>query len=134
MSPARLSNLTIVVVEDHDDARRYLALFLGQLGARVVIAKNADEGLEAIEKDQPDIVLTDIRMPGTDGFELLRQVRALGPHSGGSVPVIAMSALFARADRLRVLNAGFQGCLPKPFTPDKLVDAILEILNKNGTR
>ena len=129
MSPARLRNLTIVVVEDHDDARRYLGLFLAQLGANVAVARNASEGLEAIKKNKPNLVLSDIRMPGADGFELLCRVRALGPDSGGDVPVIAMTALFSHADRARVLDAGFQGCLPKPFTPDKLLEAIFAVLN-----
>jgi CheY-like chemotaxis protein len=129
MSPSRLSNLTIVVVEDHDDARRYLGLFLDRMGANVVVARNAFEGLEAIKNNHPNLVLSDINMPGMDGFELLREIRALGPNAGGSVPVIAMTAYVTHADRARILNAGFQGCLPKPFTPDKLVETILTVLN-----
>ena len=93
MSPNRLSNLTIVVVEDHDDARRYLGLFLGHLGANVVVARNGFEGLEAVKTNRPNLVLSDISMPGRDGFGLLRDIRALGPDAGGSVPVIAMTAL-----------------------------------------
>jgi CheY-like chemotaxis protein len=129
MSPSRLSNLTIVVVEDHDDARRYLGLFLDRMGANVVVARNAFEGLEAIKNNHPNLVLSDIKMPGMDGFELLREIRALGPNARGSVPVIAMTAYVTHADRARILNAGFQGCLPKPFTPDKLVETILTVLN-----
>ena len=123
------SNLTIVVVEDHDDARRYLGLFLDRLGANVVVARNGFEGLEAIKNNRPNLVLSDIQMPGMDGFELLREIRALGPDAGGSVPVIAMTALVTHADRERILNAGFKACLPKPFTPDKLVETILSVLN-----
>ena len=129
MSPDRLRNLTIVVVEDHDDVRRYLGLFLGRLGANVVVARNAVEGLEAVKNNHPNLVVSDVKMPGMDGFELLREIRALGPDAGGSVPVIAMSAFFTRADRARILNAGFRACLPKPFTPDKLVETILTMLN-----
>jgi CheY-like chemotaxis protein len=69
-------------------------------------------------------------MPGMDGFELLRQIRAFGPDGVGSVPVIAMTAFVSHADRTRMLNAGFQGCLPKPFTPDKLVETILTVLDR----
>jgi len=83
MSPSRLDEITIVVVEDHDDARRYLDLYLGQLGAKVVAASNAFEGLEAIKSSLPDLVLSDIKMPGMDGFELLGKIRALGPDAGG---------------------------------------------------
>src|SRR6266403_5073583 len=120
MSPNRLSNLTIVVVEDHDDARRYLGLFLDRLGANVVLARNGFEGLEAIKNYRPNLVLSDIYMPEMDGLELLREIRALGSEAGGSVPAIAMTALVTSAERVRILNAGFQACLPKPFTPDKL--------------
>jgi CheY-like chemotaxis protein len=129
MSPNRLSNLTIVVVEDHDDARRYLGLFLNRLGANVVLARNAFEGLEAIKNNHPNLVVSDITMPGMDGFGLLREIRALGPDAGGSVPIIAMTALVTHVDRTRILNAGFQAYLPKPFSPDKLVETILTVLN-----
>jgi CheY-like chemotaxis protein len=117
-------------VEDHDDARRYLGLFLDHLGANVLLARNASEGLDAIKNNSPDLVLSDINMPGMDGFELLREIRALGSDARGSVPVIAMSALVRHADRARMLNAGFQACLPKPFTPAKLEETILTVLDK----
>jgi CheY-like chemotaxis protein len=117
MSHNRLSNLRIVVVEDHDDTRRYLGIFLGQLGANVVLARNAFEGVEAVKTSRPNLVLCDIKMPGRDGFDVLSEIRALGPAAGGNVPVIAMSALVTRASA-RML--GFQSCLAKPFTPDNL--------------
>jgi CheY-like chemotaxis protein len=129
MSPNRFSNLTIVIVEDHDDARRYLGLFLERLGANVVVARNGFEGLEAIKNNRPNLVVSDINMPEMDGFELLREIRALGSEAGGSVPVIAMTAFVRYADCARILNAGFQACLPKPFTPNKLVETILTLLN-----
>jgi CheY-like chemotaxis protein len=66
MSPNRLSNLTIVVVEDHDDARRYLGLFLDRSGATVVVARNGVEGLKAVRNNRPDLVVSDIQMPGAD--------------------------------------------------------------------
>ena len=113
MSPNRLSNLTIVVVEDHDDARRYLGLFLDRLGATVVVARNGFEGLEAIKNNRPDLVVSDIQMPGMDGFELLREIRALGSGAGGSVPVIAMTAFGTHADRERFTAWRVQGMLAK---------------------
>jgi CheY-like chemotaxis protein len=128
MSPSRLSNLTIVVVEDHDDARRYLGLFLDRMGANVVVARNAFEGLEAIKNNHPNLVLSDIKMPGMDGLELLDEIRALGPDAANSVPVFAMSAHFSRTDGDRINRAHFRACLPKPFTPDKLVETILGVL------
>ena len=129
MPPNSFKGLTIVVVEDHDDARRYLGLFLGRLGANVVMAENGLKGLLAIKISHPNLVLSDITMPGMDGFELLREIRALGSDAGGSVPVIAMTALVTHADGRRILNAGFQAYLPKPFTPDRLVETILTVLD-----
>jgi CheY-like chemotaxis protein len=128
MSNNPLTNFTIVVVEDHDDTRRSLGLFLGRLGAKVVVARNAFEGVEAVKTSRPNLVLADIKMPGPDGFEVLRKIRALGPAAGGSVPVIAMSALVTHASA-RMLDVGFNACLPKPFTPDKLLETVLTMLN-----
>jgi two-component system, chemotaxis family, CheB/CheR fusion protein len=128
MSPNRFSNLTIVVVEDHDDIRRYLAAFLTRLGAKVVEAKNAFAGLQAVKTYRPNLVLSDIVMPGRDGFGLLGEIRSLGPDAGGEVPVIATTALVTHADRRRILDAGFQACLPKPFGPAKLVETVLAVL------
>jgi CheY-like chemotaxis protein len=119
----------IVVVDDHRDFRRYLGVFLGHLGANVAVAENAIEGLEAVKTYRPNLVLSDISMPGRDGFGLLSDIRALAPDSGGSVPVIAMTALVTHVDRARILDAGFNAFLPKPFSPETLVEAILTVLN-----
>ena len=103
MSPNRLSNLTIVIVEDHNDARAYLGLFLERLGATVVAASNAFEGIEAVKNSRPNLVLSDISMPGRDGFELLADIQALEPDGTCRVPVIAMTALVTHLDRARIL-------------------------------
>jgi CheY-like chemotaxis protein len=74
------------------------------------------------------MVLSDIAMPGMDGFELLRKIRALGAAPADKVPVVAMSAFFTEADRTHVLDAGFKAYLPKPFSPERLVETILTVL------
>ena len=129
MSPNRLNDITIVVVDDNNDVRRFVGSFLAHLGANVAEAQNAIEALEVIKIYRPNLVLSDISMPGRDGFDLLRDIRSLGPDAGGGVPVIAMTALVTRLDGARFLNAGFQAFLPKPFSPDKLVEVILTVLN-----
>ena len=68
-----------------------------------MVAENAFKGLEAVKTYRPTLVVSDITMPGRDGFGLLRDIRALRPDAGGSVPVIAMTALVTHADRARVL-------------------------------
>jgi CheY-like chemotaxis protein len=124
---SNLSDVTIVVVEDNNDVRTLLGAFLNRSDAEVVLAGNAFEGLEAIKNTLPDLVLSDIKMPGMDGFELLGKIRALGSDAGGCVPIVAMSA-FLRGERVSTLVAGFQACLPKPFTPERLLQTILTVL------
>jgi CheY-like chemotaxis protein len=126
--PAILTNLTIVIVEDHPDIRLYVAEFLSRQGATVIAAPNASEGLQAVSGDRPNIVLLDIKLPDRDGFELLRDIRALGPENGGDVPVIAMTAFGRTADRNRTIAAGLQAHLDKPFVPQKLLDALKSVL------
>jgi CheY-like chemotaxis protein len=125
----RLENLTIVIVEDHADARALIGAFLRQEGANVISASNGFEGLEAIRAHHPDLVLSDLVMGGRDGFELLNDIRALGAGEGGSVPVIAMTAVLRYADH-RTQEAGFQMHLAKPFGPKQLLDAIGTVLHK----
>jgi CheY-like chemotaxis protein len=129
MGPDLLADVTIVIVEDYDDARAYLDLFLKRSGANVVLAKNAFEGIVAVKKNRPDVVLCDIAMPERDGFDLLRDIRALGAEAGGGVPVTAMTALISRRERARMVDLGFQACLSKPFAPDELRETIVQVLN-----
>jgi CheY-like chemotaxis protein len=123
-----LSGTTIIVVEDDPDTRFYISQFLLQQGAKVFPAANGFEGLQAVKERRPDIVLSDIAMPNRDGFELLEDIRALGPENGGSVPVIAMTAFGRVIDRNRAIAAGFKVHLDKPFAPEKLLAAIQLIL------
>src|SRR5205823_6116276 len=104
-----------VLVDDHRDVRTYVGAFLRHLGAEVVIAENAMEGFEAVKTYHPDLVLSDITMHGRSGFDLLNDIRALGANGGGEIPVIAMTALTTRAERARILDAGFDAFLQKPF-------------------
>ena len=69
-------------------------------------------------------------MPGRDGFGLLCDIRALGPDAGGGVSVIAMTALGTHVGRERILTAGFKAFLPKPFSPETLLKAILDVINE----
>ena len=129
MPRASLANLTILVVDDHEDGRRYIEIFLRHLGANVIGARRAIEGLEAFKIHRPALVLSDIVMPGGDGFELLREIRALERVEERGVPVIAMTALVSPADGRRILDAGFRAYLRKPFTPERLLQTIQSVLN-----
>ena len=117
-----LKGLKIVVVDDHVSLLRQIGFFLEQFGASVALAENGVQGLKAIKNNRPHLVVTDILMGGVDGFELLGQIRELGPTEGGNAPVIAITGLIKKADRIN--EAGFQACLFKPFSPDELLEEI----------
>jgi CheY-like chemotaxis protein len=119
-----LSNRTIVIVEDHDDTRCFLSRFLANHGAHVFASSDATSALEAVQRQHPDVVLSDICLPDRDGFQLLRDIRALGPENGGTVPVIAMTAFGAFSGEDQTAAAGFQKHLDKPFGPDELLQAV----------
>ena len=130
MSSKILEDLTIVLVEDHSDARDLIASFLRQRGAMVVSAANGIEGLEAVKTQHPDVVLSDLVMSGRNGFELLSDIRALGKNDGGNVPVIAMTALVRYPDSQHSQATVFQSHISKPFSPQQLLNTILEVLGK----
>ena len=124
MPPNILSGVTVVVVEDHDDVRALLVGFLRQQGARVVGCAKAFEALEAVIRERPDLVLSDIILLDGNGFQLVQSIRSLDPEIGGNIPVIAMSALGATIANHRAVAAGFSSYLGKPFTPRQLLQAI----------
>jgi CheY-like chemotaxis protein len=129
-----LSGVRILVVDDEADGRELVKRVLVDCGATVFVAGAADEALLLVEREQPQVLVSDIGMPHVDGFELLRRVRALGPAKGGAVPAIALTA-FARAeDRTQALHAGFAVHLAKPVEPSELVATVASVVGRPGGR
>jgi CheY-like chemotaxis protein len=121
-----LDGIRVLLVEDTDDARELLAFVLEQCAARVTSAANAAEGFEAFLRERPQIVVTDLAMPGHDGYWLLRQVRAHA--KAADVPAVALTAYTERYSRDQVLAAGFDAWLPKPIDPSDLCSALRRVL------
>jgi CheY-like chemotaxis protein len=117
-----LQNIKIVVVDDHPDIRLLIARFLSDQGAQVFTAKNAFEGLRLVREIQPHVVLSDLRMPDRNGFELLVDIQDFSRSMGRTIPVIAITA--HRHKQEQTAAAGFQMHLEKPFTPDQLLATI----------
>lgn len=124
----RLDNLRIVIVDDHEQVRSALTSFLSGLGSIVRECEKADDAITLVPSFQPDLVLSDIAMPDKDGIELLREIRSLDPSDGGEVPVIAITGLSSPRDQLRAPVARFDAVLLKPFTPEVLLQIILEVI------
>jgi len=123
----RLAGRRIVVVDDDADARELVVSVLESAGAEVHAAASADEGFNACVEVRPDALISDIAMPGRDGYGLMGQLRSA---LGDAVPRIriALTALAGAKDRERSAEAGFNRHLPKPFEPGTLVSTIEELL------
>jgi hypothetical protein len=100
---------------------------LEDCGARVLLADSARAAMEILQRDQPDILISDIGMPQEDGYSLIRQVRKLEPHQGGRIPAAALSAFARPEDRTRALRAGYQMHLSKPVEPTELTAVVASL-------
>ena len=126
-APSRLINLggrRILVVDDEADAREILATILGRAGADVTVVASADEALETLRRWRPDVLVSDIGMPGDDGYVLIRKVRALRPEEGSQVRALALTAYARSEDRALALEAGFHTHIAKPVDPLELTALI----------
>jgi PAS domain S-box-containing protein len=121
---ASLNGIRILVVEDEPDTREFLERFLRGLGAAVVSAGSAAEALSRLAADKIDLVVSDIGLPGIDGYDLMQRIRNLPPHSGGATLAIALTAYARTEDRMRAFRAGYQAHLAKPIEPAELVVTI----------
>jgi PAS domain S-box-containing protein len=125
-SDVSLAGAHVLIVEDQIDGRELVARILLDRGGRVSTAMSAAEAIDAFRREQPDLVISDIEMPGMDGYELLIHLRAL--EQGRRVPAVALTA-FARAeDRTRSLLAGYQGHVAKPVDPSELLATVASLL------
>lgn len=123
--PNSLKGLRVLVVDDLQDVREMLSLLLRRAGAEVRTAGGALAALEAIEREKPDLILTDLGMPDLDGFALLDLVRHL-PGDGRDIRAIALTGF--QGQRERCLAAGFQDQLDKPVDLGQLFEAILRVV------
>lgn len=116
-----LKGLTILAVDDEQDIANILKIYLQQRGAKVVAAFSAMEALKALETVRPDVIISDIGMPGTDGYQLIRAIRSRTAEQGGTIPAIALTAFARSEDRKKALLAGFQNHLSKPVNHEELL-------------
>jgi CheY-like chemotaxis protein len=121
---AILRGLRVLVVDDDEDSRAVVSAVLERAGASVSTARSAAEALGLVVESRPDVLVADIGMPGVDGYELMRRVRALEPSQGGQTPAAALTAYASDQDRDLALGAGYQLHLAKPVAPADLLQAV----------
>jgi CheY-like chemotaxis protein len=122
----RLEGVRVLVVDDHADGRELVSMVLQRCGAHTRAAASASEALEHLAHEPVDVLVTDLGMPGADGYDLLRRLRALP--GGGAVRAVALTAFAASDDRDRALAAGFQMHIAKPIDPRALVTAVVAVM------
>jgi PAS domain S-box-containing protein len=125
-----LSGIKVLVVDDEPDARSWVKWVLDECRAEVLTAASATEAIPLLEASRPDILISDIGMPGVDGYELLRRVRSLDPVRGGTIPAIALTAYARPEDSARSLNAGYAVHVSKPIVPDALAETVAALARR----
>jgi two-component system CheB/CheR fusion protein len=116
----QLEDVDILLVEDESNAREIMQRLLQERGAKVRAVESATQAREAIEMRRPGLIISDIGLPGEDGYALLRDVRAR--ETNGRIPALAVTAFARPEDRQQALDAGFDDHMPKPVDPDKLLE------------
>jgi PAS domain S-box-containing protein len=125
-----LEGIHILVAEDELDTREFITYMLEQMGAIVRAVPSASAALMALTETLPDILISDIGMPGMDGYSLVQRLRSQPPDQGGTLPTIALTAYAGELDQKRAREAGFDVHVPKPVDSDRLVELILQLVRQ----
>jgi signal transduction histidine kinase/DNA-binding response OmpR family regulator len=126
-SPVDIREMRVLVVDDEPDSRELVSELFTKQGAIVDVAGSAEEALRRLESFRPDVLVTDIAMPRTDGYEFIRSVRALPAEAGGATPAIALTAYARSEDERRAHDEGFQRHMAKPVDPLLLVSCVADL-------
>jgi CheY-like chemotaxis protein len=124
---SRLDSQRVLLVDDDADGRDMVKTVLEQWGAVVAMASSVAEALVAFERDVPDLLVSDLGMPGRDGYDLIREIRGRTPEAGGRIPAIALTAFAAPEEQKKVRAAGFDDYLAKPADPMALVSRVARL-------
>ena len=123
----RLADVHVLVLDDEEDMRDLISMILEHAGARVTRVPTVAAAIAAMTADRPDVAISDLAMPGEDGYAFVRRVRSSDSAALRDLPLVAMTAHARAEDRHRVLEAGFQRHVAKPIEPTELVDALVEV-------
>jgi len=121
-------------VDDDDDSRDAVAMLLEQNGAGVSSANSVIQALEEVERQIPDVMLSDIAMVGSDGYALIRKIRERELGGSRRIHAIAVSGYVSPADRSRALQEGYDLYLAKPVHPQKLLDLLCAVESRKDLR
>jgi signal transduction histidine kinase/AmiR/NasT family two-component response regulator len=126
-SGGSLTGLKILVVDDHDDTAELLASIVHHAGAEVRRSSSVDEALAVLGRWRPDVILSDIGMPESDGYQFIQRLRRLPADRGGAIPAAAITSYASEEDRRRALTMGYQLHVAKPVKPEDVIDAVVRL-------
>lgn len=126
---SRLRHLHVLLIEDDADSREVITRLLSEVGCRVTAVGTASAALPALVQERVDVLISDIGLPGEDGYSLMESIRRLTPQEGGAVPAIALTAFVRPEDRARALRAGFQAHIAKPVDSAELFAVLANLAN-----
>jgi signal transduction histidine kinase/CheY-like chemotaxis protein len=121
-----------LLVEDNDDSREMMKLMLEHYGIEAIAVESAAQALAEIRQNRPDILISDVGLPGEDGLQLIQKVRLLPDEKGGNIPAIALTGYVSAQDRTHALALGYQEHLAKPVDSEKLIDLVKTFVLKSN--
>jgi NO-binding membrane sensor protein with MHYT domain/CheY-like chemotaxis protein/nitrogen-specific signal transduction histidine kinase len=127
-----LAGIKVLLVDDANDTLDVLQQILQHSGATIMAVSSAGAALALLEREHPDVIVSEIGMPDVDGFELMRRIRRRADTAGGAIPAIALTAFTRQDDRTKALQAGFNDYLAKPVEPISLVAHIAQAVGQPG--
>jgi CheY-like chemotaxis protein len=130
----RLTGVTVLVVDDEADSLMFCGRLLEDRGAKVLLAVDAQQALDALRSEHIDILVSDIGMAHEDGYYLIAQLRALTDAHAAHIPAIAVTAYARAEDRQRLLLAGYQMHIGKPIEPQELIAGIASLVEVTARR
>jgi CheY-like chemotaxis protein len=129
---ARMIGVKVVIVDDEPDARALLRRLLEDCDAEVHAAETVEQAVALVQSERPHVLISDIGMPGEDGYGLIRRVRALPAETGGQTPAVALTAYARAEDRVTAIVAGFQHHLSKPVEPNELIAVVTSLAGRGA--
>jgi CheY-like chemotaxis protein len=130
----RLDGVRVLLVDDDPDALDLVTAILVGAGATARQCLSAADALTMLRQWRPDVLVSDIEMPGEDGYSLIRKVRALNPEEGSTTPAVALTAYGRTQDRMLSLAAGYSMHVPKPVDPGELTAIIASVAGRPQPR
>jgi CheY-like chemotaxis protein len=129
-----LEGVTIMIIDDEADTRTLLTRLFRECKAEVRAVANAVEAIAELKRNQPDLIISDIGMPGMDGYQFIHEVRELDASQGGTVPAIALTAFARSEDRTRAMMAGYNMHVAKPIEAQELLATVANLAGRRNRR